>query len=424
MSYDLKNKICLVYDHGLYHHVAERLKEDFKEVLYYVPWKSGFPSYERAIVGTGMSGITRIEEFAEHKAEVKACDGLIVFPDAGDGSDQMDLRKQGFNVLGSGIGDMLEFDREFMKKMAKKVGLEVVPYKMITGWQNLYDYLSTMKDECYVKISGFRAICETFKFTDIERAMSILYKIAYKLGGYAADMEFMVESSQKGLEPGSDQFLCNGEPLETGVYGWEVKGRGYTGKVMKFTDLPEPLQRVDKALAPVYKKLGVCGPSSMEIRIDKSLIPMPSDYCGRNGTPCSEVNIRNMKNFSEVMYGAAKGERVNPEWHAKYGAEVILHSDVLVDNHCPVTWPKKVDKYVALRNAFKNSAGQVYCMSIDGGTMLGGACGWADTKEEAQEMALDVASQIDAPRLDYDDTVFDKCNKDIEEAKNIGLGGF
>ncbi len=417
---DLSKKTVLIYDHGLYHHVGERLAEDYKEVLYYVPWKSGFPSYERAIIGKGMPGITRIEEFAEHKKEAD----LIIFPDAGDGSEAADLRDQGFPVVSSGIADMLEYDRIFLKKMLAKVGLPVLPYKVIKGFTNLCKYLSSIDEECYIKISAFRAVTETFKFINMQRAKPHLYKIAFKLGGYAEEMEFIVERCQEGIEPGSDQILCNGYPLETGVYGWEVKGRGYTGKVMKFSDLPEPVRRVDEKLSPVYKKLGANGLSSMETRIGKDLVPFAIDYCGRGGTPSSEVNIRNCKNFSHVMWGIAHGEPVKPEWFETYVAEIILHSDILTDNHCPVDFPDSISKYVALRNAFRNNAGQIFCLPIDGGTMIGGACGWGKTKEAAQEQALEVASKIDCPRLDYDDTVFTKCNKNLKEAEKIGLGGF
>ena len=421
---DLSKQIWMFYDHGLFHHVAEAVRPFVKEVLYYVPWKSGFPSYEKAIVGKGMGEITRIEEFSEHLEEVAASGGMLFYPDAGDGSDQVMYRKQGLDVCGSAVGDMLEYDRVFLKKMAQKVGLPVLPYQLVKGWQALYDLLEGMKEECYIKISAFRNLGETFKFTDIERARPILYKLAYKLGGYADEQEFMVEVSKKGLEPGSDQFMCDGRPLKSGVYGWEVKGRGYTGKVMDFADLPEPVRIVDEKLEKVYRKLGVCGMSSMEMRGGDDLKMSPTDYCGRAGTPSSEVNVRNCKNFAHVMRAAARGERVDPEWHGKYVAEVIIHSDVLTDLHCPVKYPDKIAKYVALRNAFKNKAGQIYCLPMDGGTMIGGACGWGKTKEEAQEIALDVASQIDCPRADYDDTVFEKCNKDLKEADKIGLGGF
>jgi hypothetical protein len=105
-------------------------------------------------------------------------------------------------------------------------------------------------------------------------------------------------------------------------------------------------------------------------------------------------------------------------------AEIIIHSDILTDNHVPVCYPANVAKYVALRNAYKDASGQIWCLPMDGGTMVGGACGWADSKEEAQAIALDVAGKIDCPRADYDDTVFEKCNKNLKEATACGLKGF
>ncbi|MGA2160332.1 MAG: hypothetical protein ABSG90_14105 [Dehalococcoidia bacterium] len=424
---DLSKMTIGFYDHGLFHHMAERMRPDFKEVLYYCPWKSGFPDYKKAIVGTRMSDITRVEEFAEHKAEIKESGGFIVFPDAGDGSDAQDLRDQGFKVVSTASADILEYDREFMKKILKKVGLPVLPYEMVQGWKNLLKCLELMEskgEEGFIKISGFRAVTETFKFTTLNKAMPHLYKIGFKLASYAPEMWFMIERAQEGIEPGSDQFLCLGEPLDSGVYGWEVKGRGYSGQVRAFSKMPEPMRIVDQKLIPFLKKRGASGLSSMESRIGKDLIAHPIDYCGRAGTPSSEVNIRNCKNFSHVMWGMANGERVKPEWYAEYVSEIILHSDVLTDNHVPVSFPDKVSKYVALRNAWKDKTGQIWCLDMDGGTMVGAACGWGKTKEESQEMALDVARQIDCPRLDYDDQVFVKCNKSLKEAEKWGLGGF
>ena len=52
---NLKDKVALFYDYGLFVELAVRLAKDFKKVYYYCPWKSAFSKINGALVGTDLS---------------------------------------------------------------------------------------------------------------------------------------------------------------------------------------------------------------------------------------------------------------------------------------------------------------------------------------------------------------------------------
>ncbi|XUM21053.1 hypothetical protein ACRAVF_27200 [Bradyrhizobium oligotrophicum S58] len=126
---DLSTKSVCVYDYGAFVTLAEYLVGKFGRVFYFCPWQDAYPSSPPRIVGTGIPGVTRIErDIWDYLDEID----LFIFPEVCDGSLQEHLVSLGKRVWGSRSGEELELDRVGTKKLFKKLGMDVGPYKVVT----------------------------------------------------------------------------------------------------------------------------------------------------------------------------------------------------------------------------------------------------------------------------------------------------
>ena len=114
---NFKDKKALIYDHGTFVSLAERLAQDFGEVGYFSPYNSSFPSSNATYIGHGLKGVTRVNNFFDY---VEKAD-IVIFPDVGDGDIQEYLVSKGKRVMGSRKGEDMELYREDMKEFMKSV---------------------------------------------------------------------------------------------------------------------------------------------------------------------------------------------------------------------------------------------------------------------------------------------------------------
>lgn len=415
---DLSKEEVTVIDYGLFLCVAERLSREFGKVNYHVPRESNFPTNHRYMIGDGIEGITRTDEDDLWKAIDRS--SLIVFPDCGDGGLQTYLRKQGKRVFGTALGEKLELDREWFRQGLKKIGLPVVPYKVIVGIDKLRKFFQVEKDK-WVKISTFRGLGETFHHKDYTTSLPWIDALAHKAGPYQQNMEFIIEDTMPGVEVGSDWFFTNGEYLDKGLYGVEVKDKGYVCKVLPHDKLPDPIKYVDSKMAPVMKNLGVMGAISTEVRYGEDKKPYFIDSCQRFGSPPGELISEMYYNFSEIVWSVAGGKTIPVKPRAKYGAQIVLYSEFAINDWCPVTIPDDIKNFVKIRNLCQIN-GQKYVIPQDANNALGSAIGFGWTMEEAQKQALENAKKVDAEGIYFFENVFEKAEKYLEEAKERGIG--
>lgn len=411
---DLKGKTCLVYDNGLFHCLAERLARDFKEVYYYVPWESSYPTPQKAIIGKGLPGLTRIDTFDDYAEKAD----LICFFDIYSGTKQEMLRKRGKRVFGTGKGEKLEIDRVWFREQLKNQGLPVAKYKVVTGIDNLRNYLRPLKDK-WVKISKWRGIGETFHFQDYDHTRSEIDSLASKLGSYQDVMPFIVDDPIKGVEVGIDWFVMDGKHLPVGLWGYEAKDAGYVGKTGTYDSIPQVMRDITDNMEEVMEPMGVRGMVSSEIRVNDE--PYYTDACMRGPSPPAELMSEIYDNFSEIVWKVAGGEKVVPKMKAKYGAEVLLKSDFARELPMGIKFPG--NERLKFRNMCQIN-GKFYHIPLDKETLIGAAIGMGDTLEEAQSEALEAAESVVAQDVFYDKAVFDDLDETLANAKLAGLGRF
>lgn len=344
---DLTNKTIFVRDYGLFASWAQKLTQYFGRVLYYCPYKSGFPRSQQYAIGTGLKGVERVTDFWDHVQETD----VFFFPDVYDGDLQEHLRSEGYPVWGAGKAEELELMRWQTKLFIKKdLHLPVQPVERIIGVEALREYLMETHDK-YVKISLLRGDFETFRHDNYDLSKPILDDVESKLGPYAESKEFIVEDAiDNAVEVGYDGFTVDGAYPDPSMFGYEIKDVAYIGVVRSYAQLPRQVKEVNQKLSPAFAHYGYRGFWSSEIRVPPDGKPYLTDPCCRAGSPPSELYQEMFDNWGDIIWSGAHGELVPPKPAGKYGVEVLIHSQ-WADQHWQAVYVEpEARPWVKLRN--------------------------------------------------------------------------
>lgn len=413
---NLKDKVALVYDNGLFVEIAKTLSKSFKKVYYYMPWKNGFPKSNQYIVGEGMEGIERIYDFWDYVAK---CD-IFIFPDIYDGDLQLELVRQGKNVWGGRKGEDMELYRDKMKQFMKSVGLYVTPWTKIKGLDDLREYLKN-NDDIWIKQNVTRGDFETAMAKKYEEFEPVLDEWEHKLGKVKSQKVFIVEQNLEAVETGIDCYTIDGEyPTQT-LAGIEVKDLGYVGKVIPYTKLSEKVTDFNKKVAPLFQAYGYRGFFSTEIRVSETKPPYMVDFCARAGSPPNELYQLMYKNLAEIIWYGAQGFLIDPIVKHAYGVEALIHSSWADQNWQKITFPPEYRNNIKLRN----------CCCIDGCYYavpqsvglpeIGAVVAEGDTMDEAVENVKKIAESITGHYIEIKIESIDKALSQFEELEKMGV---
>src|SRR6266704_795030 len=262
MSDNLRSKTALVFDNGIFAEIAVTLAKDFGRVLYYVPWTNAYPKSNALLIGHGVEGIERVSSPWPYFDDID----IWIFPDVYEGELQEWLAAQGKRVWGCRMGAELELDRPKSKEASKKLGIDIGPYKVITGLDALRKHLKANDDQ-WVKVSSTRGDMETFGAKSYEKVEPRLDELEHNLGAKKKIMEFTVEQGiPDAIETGYDGYCIDGKYPKGAMTGVEVKDEAYLMKTVRWQDLPEMVRSVNQKLAPALKRYGYRGFISTEVR--------------------------------------------------------------------------------------------------------------------------------------------------------------
>ena len=347
MNSDLSSKTIMIHDYGLFASWALKLRQDFGRVLYYCPFKSGFPKSQQYAIGTGLEGVERVADFWDHLKEVD----IFMFPDVYDGDLQEHLRSLGYPVWGSAKGEELELYRWQTKLMLKKdMGLPVQPVERIIGVEALREYLKENENK-YVKISMLRGDFETFHHIDYALSEPLLDEVEARIGPYKFFKEFIIEDAiDDAVEVGYDGWTIDGLFPSKALFGYEVKDVSYIGTVRDYNRLPIQVKEVNMRLSPLFATYNYRGFWSSEIRVPEDGRPYLTDPCCRAGSPPSELYQEMYRNWGEIIWFGAHGQVVEPRPTGRYGVEVLLHSQWADSHWQALYFPPELRSHVKLRN--------------------------------------------------------------------------
>lgn len=416
---DLKNKSCLIYDNGLFVEIAPRLARDFGQVFYFSPWKSAYPKEAGAVIGFGLPGVKRVENFWDVVPEAD----IVVFPDIYDADIQRVLaEKLKKPVWGHGGAEALELDRWGTRDLQERLGIAAPKSEYIAGVDDLETYLrDPANGNKWVKISTFRGDGETFHHDTWHTTSIYLDHFRNRVGALQHRYEFLVEENIEGIEIGYDGWTVGGQYPEASYYGFEVKDRGYIGVFKDYSKIPEPVRFLNGKMAPILKKEDSVGFVSFEFRLDKEGTPYLIDPCMRAGSPPFEGTMEGYKNLAEIIWEGASGKMAVPSSLGKYLAMAMIHAPFALTNWVPIECPSSVRQFLKIRNAAV-IRGKLYHVPT-GGEMpeIGAVIGFGESIEDAIENVKDNASKIKGYNLTIHTEALDEAQKEIEEAAEYGI---
>ena len=218
---------------------------------------------------------------------------------------------------------------------------------------------------------------------------------------YAVDNPFICEELLSGVEPGLDGITFDGDLLYPTMGGYERKGSGYIGRVYRTEEeVPEALRAIHEGFSPEFQKCTTRFFYSTEVKIDKDRVPYLIDPTIRLAAPgVAAIQCELIENYSEVVYGLATGEKVNPIMKHKYAAAVSMESSEAAKNFVNISFPKDMRQWVKLRMA-DQAQGDYY--SVPPFDSLGAVIAFGETVREAISAVKERVKQVEAISLNID----------------------
>lgn len=328
-----KRKI-LIWDIGYGVEHAKRLAQDGHEVYYFNEWVEPLPKFSRYAIGLGFEGVEKVKSFFRYVDDVD----LIAFIFLGRGDMADWLREKGYRVYGAGLGEKLETDRLYAKKIQKKIGLPTQSYKVFNDVDDVLNYIKKSGEKKVVKINIFRGDLETLKATDYESAAMVLNGFKATLGPFSKHFEFLVEDwiDDVVCEAGFDLFFNGQQFLKPYLWGY-LSGRFYIGKYEN--ELPEPLAMVAEKITPILRGLNYRGAISTEVMMTKNGTPYVLDWTCRMPYPLSYIYTKSLNNYSDVIWACSKGDNIEIDNAGKY----VGYMQLLTSPTSPIKSWIKVD---------------------------------------------------------------------------------
>lgn len=418
---DLKSKTILCYDNGLFFEFCLKLCDYYKEVIYYIPWKSEYPMAAKPFIGTewnngkradGFDGknFIKVENYFDY---VEKCD-IAFFPDCYDGDLLELLKRMGVPTFGSGYAEELELERWKAVSILKGAGIDTPDTKKIVGIDKLREHLKTV-DNKWIKISKYRGEFETFHHENYLLSERWLDHKDYALGSLKNVIDFLVsEHIECVVEEGVDTYCVNGELPDVMVQGSELKDEAYAVKLTKTKDLSEGNKEVNKRFSKLLQSYGTTGFFSTEVRTTKDNKHYFFDPCMRNGLPANDTFQELFTNLGEIIWEGAHGNLIEPEYDNEYALEVLISSGWVGGNHQTVYFPKKYRDNIKLVNCVKIDGNYQILKTSESmtiGSLITTGNSLEECKKEIEKIAKSIQGYEINVKIDSVDKVIEEFNK-------------
>jgi len=417
MLQSYKNLHVHIEDSGLFTEAATLLAKHFGRVTYTSPWISGFPASAQDEVGEGMAKVERVEDIDEVDGEVD----LYCFFDIYASHTQARLQETGKRVWGSRHADELERFRIAAKHYFEKLGIPIGPYQELRGIAQLRAYLKKRgKADLFVKVDEHRGDFETFPSESYELTKNKLDEIEARLGPKADELRLIVEDKlENTIDIAIDTFCIDGQYPELGILGIEEKGECYIGAVKRWTQMPSQLRASYQVLSDTFAHYQYRNFLSLESRVRKGETFLV-DPCCRAGSPPFELQLNMIQNLPDILWQGADGILLEPDIPARYGVELIIHSDWANEHPLLVDFPPKLRDRIKFRyNA--EFGGETWIMPQKAGPRIAAVVEYGNDLEDLIDQAKEDASQIKGIQVENFSRSFPIALDKLKELKQMGI---
>ena len=413
---------CVCWDYGTFLSVAEKLAETMKCVYYHSPYETEYLDVRECVKGAGLERVIRLDEPLD--PDVLDTIDLFVFPDTNFSGLQRHLRSLGKAVWGANGASNIELYRTHFLDVLKEVGLPTVHNERIVGLTALAKYLKQTTDK-WVKVNRFRGNMETWHHRDFTHSARTLDNLAVIFGGVKEQIVFVVQDAiECEFELGYDGWCIDGQFPSHSFQGHEKKNELYLGSVLANEDLPEEIQIVNEAMAPILRGYDYRCWWATEVRVADG-VPYFIDPTPRMPGQTGEHQLETISNFADIIWQGANGKVIEPIIAWQFAAEATLHYDVdtkdatIDDEWKTLTFPPEALRWLKLYHYCK--LGDEYHFSAKGTDEVGVVLGVGDSAEEAIDHLKDNLELLKDLPVHAEVAGFADLLKSIMEAEQEGI---
>jgi phosphoribosylamine--glycine ligase len=238
-----------------------------------------------------------VERVADWRCEldwVRAAgdDGCILFENNGDGRGrtQDELRRDGYNVIGSsGFGERLEHDRAYAQRTLRDLGFATAPVFEFSDPGEACRFVHERPARYVLKPNG-APYASTY--VGLHRQGHDIHALL-EAGATAGAASFILMEHLEGVEMGVGAYFNGAEFLSPACLDWEHKRffegdlgelTGEMGTVVTYTGTRRFFGRTLAKLAPLLKENGYCGYINLNTIVNRDGI-WPLEFTCRFGYP-------------------------------------------------------------------------------------------------------------------------------------------
>lgn len=395
--------------------LAYRFKKEGHDVRFFVEDKVQKNNYKRIL--------DKVKDWRKELDWVGK-DGLIVFDSIGYGKDQDKLRKEGYSVVGGcEMGDKLEHDRQYCKKVFANCGIPVIPSKNFTNVDDAINYIKKNKGPWVVKQNGHADKIFNYvgDFEDGRDVIDVLKNYYRYKNSECASID--IQKKAIGIEIGVARYF-NGKdwvgPIELNIEHKDLYSGGLgpktyeMGTLMWFTDDEKnKLYRETLAKLKDYlKKIDFRGDVDVNCIVSGNNV-YPLELTTRFGWPATHLHVELIKSpISEFLKAVADGKQYDLKYKKEFSTAVLVATPPF-PYHIRMNKYSSKGEYIYFNSEFvlgdmehihfeevsKDKYGNLFISGSNGFVLhVTHSC---KTAKGAQEKCLDIIKKIVIPKKFY-----------------------
>jgi hypothetical protein len=276
------------------------------------------------------------------------------------------------------------------------------------------------EDKLWIKINLTRGDTETFPIESYDLGKNRLDKLEASLGPVAELKEFIVEDNLSDtVDIAIDTVAIDGKYPTKALLGTEEKGEAYVCAAKDWSALPENLVDIYDKLSPTLAKFEYRNFLSLECRVREQEIWL-GDPCARAGSPPFELQLNMLSNLPEILWEGADGKVVEPEYAAKYGFELIVHSDWADLDPLLIEFPDKYRDQIKLRYSTKFGK-QTWIMPQHGGPRVAGIVTCGDNLDACFDEATEISKTLRGCKIETFTRSIPALKESLEKLREWGV---
>ncbi|MBN2585269.1 phosphoribosylamine--glycine ligase [Patescibacteria group bacterium] len=322
-----KKKFLFVSYDALITDIVWQIAKEGHEVKYYIDNK------DEADIGDGF-----VDKSTDWKTDTDWAD-VVVFDDVlGFGTEAAKLRESGKSVVGgTPYTDRLEDDRSFGQEELKSHGVNIIPYKEFTDFDEGIEYIKQNPDEYVIKPSGEAQNHKGLLFVGIERDGSDVIRMleAYKRVWSDVIKVYQLQRKMNGVEVAVGAFFNGHKFIYPINVNFEHKklfpgnigpSTGEMGTSMFWSDPNKLFNSTLKKMEETLARERYVGYIDLNCIVNGYGI-YPLEFTSRFGYPTISIQQEGMITpIGDFFYGLATGEDIQLKTKKGFqvGARVVV----------------------------------------------------------------------------------------------------